>query len=75
MLRGANILLIGGSLAAAGCATSTHLQVRPVGQTRASSPAAGGLLGEARAQLALGNVGLALESFRTLQRQQPNGAS
>jgi hypothetical protein len=73
MTRGANILLIGVSLAAAGCTTSHHLQVRAVG--RASSASGGGLLAEARGQLALGDVGLALESFRTLQREQPDSAA
>jgi hypothetical protein len=34
----------------------------------------GGLLAEARGQLVIGAVGLALESFRTLQRQQPDSA-
>jgi hypothetical protein len=72
MVRGANLLLIGGSLAAAGCATTHPLQVRPVGH--ASSASGGGLLAEARGQLALGDVGLALESFRTLQREQPDSA-
>jgi tetratricopeptide (TPR) repeat protein len=34
----------------------------------------GGLLAQARAELALGNVGLALETFRKIQREQPESA-
>jgi hypothetical protein len=72
MNRGASILLVGGCLAAAGCVTDRKVEVRAIPSPNAALPGGGSLLGLARGHLALGNVGLALESFRTLQRQQPD---
>src|SRR5438270_3785708 len=70
-MRGAGILLVTGSLAAAGCAATHDVQVRPIADQGAKFRYGGDLLGQARAQLALGDVGLALETFRQLQREQP----
>src|SRR3954454_18121614 len=73
MARGANILLLGCSLAVTGCGTD-GVQVRPLADASAKFRYSGGLLEQGRAQLALGATGLALETFRTLQRQQPESA-
>jgi hypothetical protein len=51
-----------------------NVHVRPIANADAKMRFSGGLLDQARGQLALGNVGLALESFRTLQREQPDSA-
>jgi hypothetical protein len=74
MTRGRYLLMIGASLLAAGCAASQELKIRPVGQSAVKPGPGSTLLAEARGQLALGNAGLALEAFRTLQRQSPEGA-
>lgn len=74
MARGGTFLLLGGSLAAVGCTMDQNVHVRPIADTQAKMRFSGGLLNQARGQLALGNVGLALESFRTLQREQPESA-
>jgi hypothetical protein len=50
------------------------VQVRPIADPAAKYRYGGGLLAEARGQLALGNAGLALETFRKLQREQPASA-
>ena len=47
------------------------VKVRAIADPAAKVRFSGGLLGEARAQLALGDVGTALETFRTLARQEP----
>ena len=73
MMRGGRILLLGCGLAAAGC-VEQKVQVRPIADAATKFRYSGGLLGQGRAQLALGNPGLALETFRTLQRQQPESA-
>lgn len=72
MTRGGKILLLSGCLAATGCATERTVQVRPLADPNTKLHYSGGLLAEARAQLAMGAVGLAIESFRTLQREQPD---
>jgi hypothetical protein len=51
-----------------------NVHVRPIANADSKMRFSGGLLDQARGQLALGNVGLALESFRTLQREQPDSA-
>jgi len=73
MARGANVLLLGCSLAVTGCVTD-GVQVRPLADASAKYRYSGSLLEQGRAQLALGATGLALETFRTLQRQQPESA-
>ena len=74
MARGGTFLLISASLAAASCTMDHNVHVRPIANADAKMRFSGGLLDQARGQLALGNVGLALESFRALQREQPDSA-
>src|SRR6059058_2404505 len=74
MMRGAGFLLVSASLAVAGCAATHDLQVRPIADQGAKFRYGGDLLGQGRAQLALGNAGLALETFRKLLREQPASA-
>jgi hypothetical protein len=74
MIRGAKILFVGVSLAAAGCVATKDVKVRAIADPAAKLRFGGGLLAEGRAQLALGSVGLALETFRKLQREQPASA-
>ena len=71
MMRGGKFLLAGGCLAAAACVQTQSVKVRAIADPAAKVRFSGGLLGEARGQLALGDVGVALETFRTLSRQQP----
>ena len=71
MIRGGKFLLAGGCLAAAACVQTQSVKVRPIADPAAKVRFSGGLLGEARGQLVLGDVGIALETFRTLSRQQP----
>ena len=74
-MRGAKLLLVGAAgLTVAGCATSNAVQVRAIADPGAKFRYGGGLLAEGRAQLALGNAGIALETFRKLQREQPESA-
>jgi len=63
------------SLAAGGCATTqtADVQVRPIGDSSAKLRP-GSELADGYAQLALGNVGLAIEGFRKALRQNPNSA-
>ena len=74
MIRGGKILLMSSGLAAASCGIDHNVEVRAIPQPGAKWQYGGGLLADARAQLALGSVGLALESFRKLQREQPESA-
>jgi hypothetical protein len=71
MIRGGKFLLAGGCLAAAACVQTQSVKVRPIADPAAKVRFSGGLLGEARGQLALGDVGTALETFRALTREQP----
>ena len=73
MFRG-KLLLLSASLAAAGCTATHEVSVRPIADPAAKFRYGGGLLAEGRAQLALGNPGIALETFRKLQREQPESA-
>lgn len=69
---GGKALILAASVAAAGCtAPASELKVRAIADpaTKLREGVTG--LGEARAQLALGNVGLALEAFRKVQRLVP----
>ena len=75
MTRGAKFFLLGSCLAAAGCTAATqNVKVRPLADGAAKFRYSGSLIAQGRAQLALGNVGLALETFRKAQREQPPGA-
>lgn len=71
MTGGCKLLLLSGAIAATGCTESHQVQVRAIPYPGATSKTGGGLLAQARGQLALGDVGLALESFRTVQLEQP----
>lgn len=70
MLGGRRILLLSGIFAAASCTASHQVQVRAI-PYKGTTSKTGDLLAQAYGQLALGNVGLALESLRELQLQQP----
>lgn len=75
MTRGVRYFLLGSCLAAAGCsATTQDVKVRPIADPAAKFRYSGDLIGQARAQLALGNEGLALETFRKALREQPESA-
>lgn len=75
MKRGGKFLLLSGCLAATSCATQHTVQVRAIADTNRKLQYGGDLLADARAQLAMGAIGLAIESFRTLQRQQPDNVN
>ena len=68
MIRRAIIVLAAGAMVGSGCASGPEIEVRAVNAPR---PAAGDALGLARASLALGNVGLALQQFRQALRVNP----
>lgn len=70
MMRGNRLLLLGASLTVAGCVTGGKLQVRALQQPGSKVRFSGNLLDRGRAELAYGSVGLALEDFRKLQREQ-----
>lgn len=72
-MRGAHKLLIGCCLLTAACATN-ELEIRP--RTDAGTKVREGSpdIAEARAYLALGNAGTALEAFRKIVREQPGNA-
>src|SRR5258708_390247 len=74
MTRGVKALLLSSCLIASGCAADHSLHVRAIPDSNGKLRYSGGLLAEARGQLAMGAVGLALESFQTLQREQPNSS-
>jgi LytR cell envelope-related transcriptional attenuator len=74
MIRGGKVLMVSGSLAIAGCVATHDVKVRAIADPAAKFRYGGGLIAEARAQLALGNAGLALETFRKAQREQPESA-
>ena len=71
MIRGGRFLFVGASLAMTGCTTTHPVEVRAIPDPSAKYHYSGGLLAEARGQLAVGAVGTALETFRKLQREQP----
>ena len=65
------------SLGAAGCTTvaqTADVKIRALPDAADKLRPGSGLLADARAQLALGNVGLALEGFRKALREQPDSA-
>jgi tetratricopeptide (TPR) repeat protein len=72
MRGGIKALLVGVAFAAAGCTSEGgEINVRPLADPGSKLRPG---IGEARAQLALGNVGLALEAFRKVLREQPDSA-
>lgn len=71
MTGGRNLLMLGGVLAVVSCTANHQVQVRAIPNPGATSKSGDALLAQARGEIALGNVGLALENLRTLQREQP----
>ena len=72
MRGGAKFLCFAACLTAAGCAAEGELKIRPIADPSAKLRPGADLLADARAQLVLGNVGLATEAFRRAVRQQPD---
>lgn len=74
MIRGAASFVITATLIVWGCAAHTDkIKIRPVGAaTQDRSPS--DQVAYARAQLAMGNIGLAIESFRKAIREEPDSA-
>ncbi len=75
MRGGVTSFICGSCLIAAGCTTATQtadVKVRAIPDAASKLRSGSGVLAEATGQLALGNVGLALEGFRTALREQPN---
>jgi Flp pilus assembly protein TadD len=75
MNGGVKGLLVAASFAAAGCASAPNaVEIRPVADPGSKLRAGNDLLADAKGQLALGNVGLALEGFRKAARDYPDNA-
>ena len=75
MYGGLKVLMMSGCLIAAGCVTDTgKLQVRAIPDQAAKLSTGAGDVAQAKALLALGSVGLALEGFRRTLRDQPSNA-
>jgi len=73
MNRGVKSLLLVASVAAASCAAAPEdVKIRAIADAGSKLRAAQDPLAESKAQLALGNVGLALEGFRKASRNYPN---
>jgi hypothetical protein len=73
MNGGVKNLLVAVSFAAAGCASAPNaVEVRPIADPRAKLRPGADLLADAKGQLAIGNVGLALEGFRKAARDYPD---
>jgi hypothetical protein len=64
------------SLVAGGCASpqTAELKIRAIPDAAAKLRPGSALLADAAGQLAIGNVGLAIEGFRKALREQPNSA-
>jgi len=72
MRGGIKALFVTAGLAATGCTTSaSDIKIRPLADPGSKLGARNGLLADASAQLAIGNVGLAIEGFRKALREQP----
>jgi hypothetical protein len=73
MRGGITALFVTAGLAATGCTTSaSDIKIRPLADPGSKLGARNGLLADASAQLAIGNVGLAIEGFRKALREQPD---
>ncbi len=73
MNKNVSAFLVTTSLLAAGCtAPAEKIKIRPVGDAAAQSRPFNEQIAYGRAQLELGNVGLALEAFRKAIREQPD---
>jgi tetratricopeptide (TPR) repeat protein len=71
MIRGAKTLVLLAATTLGGC-TSEQVNVRPIADPAAKFRQGNADIAAARGQLALGNVGLALEAFRIIQRNRPD---
>jgi tetratricopeptide (TPR) repeat protein len=73
-MRGGIAVVLGSAvLAVSGCATKPGpLQVRAIGDPASKMGAGSERLAEARGQLVLGNVGLAIEAYHAALREQPD---
>ena len=75
MTGGVRHLLVAASFAAAGCAAAPEaVEVRPIKNPSTKLRQGADGLADARGQLAIGNIGLALEGFRKVARQYPDNA-
>lgn len=75
MNGGVKGLLVAASFAAAGCASAPNaVEIRPIADPASKLRPGADLLADAKGQLALGNVGLALEGFRKAARDYPDNA-
>jgi len=76
MRRGVSSWICLASLAAGGCASTqtAELKIRAIPNAAAKLRPGSALLADAAGQLAIGNVGLAIEGFRKALREQPNSA-
>ncbi len=75
MNGGFKSLLVVAILATAGCVGEPGtVKVRPLADPGSKLRPGDGLLADAKGQLALGNVGLALEGFRKAARERPDSA-
>jgi len=73
MNGGVKRLLVTASFAAAGCAAAPNaVEIRPIADPVSKLRPGADLLADAKGQLALGNVGLALEAFRKAARLHPD---
>jgi tetratricopeptide (TPR) repeat protein len=75
MNGGVKSLLVVASLAAASCSAAPgEVKIRPIADPASKMRPGDDRLADAKAQLALGNVGLALEGFRRGSREAPDSA-
>ena len=75
MNGGIKISLVASLLAAAGCAaTPNGVEIRPIADPASKLRPGADRLADAKGQLAIGNVGLALEAFRSVARFYPDNA-
>lgn len=73
MNGGVKNLLVAASFAAAGCASApSAVEIRPIANPGSKLRPGADLLADAKGQLAIGNVGLALEGFRKAARDNPD---
>jgi tetratricopeptide (TPR) repeat protein len=75
MTRGTPSLLVTATLIVSGCAASADkIEIRPLGSSAVQVRPPSEQIAYARAQLAMGNIGLAIEGFRKANREQPESA-
>ena len=75
MNRGGKFLLVTAGVALAACSTQPNgVEIRAIADPSSKLRGGSDRLADARGQLALGNVGLALEGFRKAARERPDDA-